>query len=63
MKISEFEQAVQYDPSTSYWLKEQLAVTKERDVVDALNDAQALVTALKGRLALLTEAHAGAGDE
>tara|TARA_Y100001970_G_scaffold294258_1_gene449317 strand:+ start:15202 stop:15393 length:192 start_codon:yes stop_codon:yes gene_type:complete len=63
MKISEFEQAVQFDPSTSYWLKEQLAVTKGRDPVDALNDAEALVTALKGRLVLLTEAHTGAADE
>ncbi|MBD1389456.1 hypothetical protein IC617_08455 [Neiella sp. HB171785] len=56
MKTSEFEQAIAYDPSTSYWLKEQLDVTKQRDPVDALNDAEALVTALKARLTLLTEA-------
>lgn len=55
MKVSEFEQAVQYDPSNSNWLKEQLAKTKTRDPVDALNDAESLVIALKGRLRLLAE--------
>ena len=57
MRISEFEQAVQNVPSTSRWLKQQLSTTKERDPVDALHDAEALVTALKGRLKLLTESH------
>lgn len=51
IKISEFEQAIAYDPNTSDWLKGQLKATKKRDVVDALSDAQALVTALKGRIA------------
>ncbi|WP_164732784.1 hypothetical protein [Vibrio anguillarum] len=52
MKISEFEQALQFDPSTSHWLKEQLKQTKSRDPVDALNDAEALVIALEARLKL-----------
>lgn len=50
MRTSEFEQAIQFDPSASFWLKEQLNVTKERDPVDALNDAEALVIVLKARL-------------
>lgn len=56
MQISELEQALQNDPSTSFWIKEQFKVTKERDPVDALNDAEALVLVLKARLALLDEA-------
>ncbi|HBD2603742.1 hypothetical protein [Enterobacter kobei] len=57
MRIGEFEQALKHDPSTSYWLKEQFEVTKERDPVDALNDAEALVSALKTRLKLLADEH------
>ncbi|TNC79329.1 MAG: hypothetical protein C9356_19720 [Oleiphilus sp.] len=55
MRVSEFEAAIQDDPSTSYWLKEQLASTKQRDPIDALNDAESLVRALKGRLIMLAE--------
>lgn len=55
MLIGEFEQALQYDPSTSFWLKEQFKLTKERDPVDALNDAESLVSALKSRLKLLAD--------
>lgn len=44
-----FEQALKQDPSTSFWLKEQLQVTKARDILDALNDAEALVNVLKTR--------------
>ncbi|MBW8191308.1 hypothetical protein K0504_09690 [Neiella marina] len=50
MKIGEFEQAIANDPSTSFWLKEQLEATKHRDPVDALDDAESLVSALKSRL-------------
>jgi|TARA_B100001059_G_scaffold22416_1_gene17943 hypothetical protein len=53
MLIGEFEQALKHDPSTSFWLKKQFEATKERDPVDALNDAEALVCALKARLKLL----------
>ena len=55
VKIGEFEQALQRDPSTSYWLKDQFEKTKERDPVDSLNDAESLVSALKTRLKLLAE--------
>lgn len=55
MRIGELEQALQHDPSASYWLKEQFKVTKERDPVDALNDAEALVSALKARIKLSAE--------
>jgi hypothetical protein len=55
MRIGEIKQVSQCDTSTSYWLKEQLESTKKRDPVDALNDAEVLVSALKIRLSLLTE--------
>lgn len=55
VKTNELEQALQQEPSTSYWLKAQLKQTKERDIVDALNDAELLVLALKTRLTLLTQ--------
>ncbi len=55
MRTGEFEQALQHDPSTSFWLKEQFEKTKERDPVDALNDAEALVSALTHRLKLLAD--------
>lgn len=50
-----FEQALTSDPSTSHWLKEQIERTKERDPVDALNDAEALVSVLQSRLKPLAE--------
>jgi len=55
MLKGEFEQALANDPSTSHWLKEQFEETAERDPVDALNDAEALVSALRTRLELLAE--------
>lgn len=55
MRTGEFEQALQYDPNTSSWLKEQFERTKQRDPVDALKDAEALVSALKARIKLLVE--------
>ena len=53
IEVSDFEKAIASDPGTSYWLKDQLVETKNRDVVDALKDAEALVQALQGRLDLL----------
>jgi|TARA_B100001059_G_scaffold22416_1_gene17938 hypothetical protein len=44
---------MKHDPSTSFWLKKQFEATKERDSVNALIDAEALVSALKARLRLL----------
>ncbi len=38
------------DPATSFWLKNALRSALNRDPVDALNDAEVLVVALKERL-------------
>lgn len=59
MKVGEYEQALANDPATSRWLREQFEVTKERDPVDALLDAETLVSALKARLTLLEKANKG----
>lgn len=50
MRIDTLEQELQDDPSASFWLKEQLEVTKGRDIVDAITDAELLVLVLKSRL-------------
>ncbi|HBC2020528.1 TPA: hypothetical protein I6Z44_002816 [Vibrio cholerae] len=50
MNTNNLEQTLLSDPSTSNWLKEQLDLTKKRDPVDALNDAEVLVTVLESRL-------------
>jgi hypothetical protein len=39
------------DPSASYWLKAAVIASNQRDPVDALNDAEALVQVCKQRLA------------
>ncbi|USD62195.1 hypothetical protein J4N45_10180 [Vibrio sp. SCSIO 43140] len=38
------------DPSTSNWLKQQLQESKNRDPLDALNDAEILVSVLTANL-------------
>jgi len=38
------------DPAASFWLKNALRSALNRDPVDALNDAEVLVVALKERL-------------
>lgn len=38
------------DPAASFWLKNALRSALDRDPVDALNDAEVLVVALKERL-------------
>lgn len=38
------------DPCTSYWLKAALKAARERDLVDALNDAELLVRVLDAEL-------------
>lgn len=55
MKTNNLEQTLLSDPSTSNWLKEQLDLTKKRDPVDALNDAEVLVTVLESRLKTVTQ--------
>lgn len=37
------------DPSISYWLKEQLKNSAERDLLDAINDAEMLLSVLAGK--------------
>ena len=39
------------DPTTSFWLREQLRATQGRDVLDALNDAETLLAVLRARWA------------
>lgn len=55
MRIDTLEQELQYDPTASFWLKEQLEVTKGRDIVDAITDAELLVLVLKSRLESLEQ--------
>ncbi|WP_197487265.1 hypothetical protein [Pseudoalteromonas sp. MQS005] len=55
MRIDTLEQELQYDPSASFWLKEQLEVTKGRDIVDSITDAELLVLVLKSRLESLEQ--------
>jgi hypothetical protein len=42
-------EALQADPSTSYWLRKALAEAMQRDPVDAANDAALLSLALARR--------------
>lgn len=41
------------DPSVRYWVKIQYRESLKRDPVDALNDAELLVSMLKDRLAYM----------
>lgn len=50
--IGEFEKALLGDTNTSQWLLEQFEATKKRDPIDALKDAESLVSVLKARLKL-----------
>lgn len=44
------ETSITADPSTSFWLKEQLYLTKQRDILDAVYDAELLLMVLWQRL-------------
>lgn len=46
---SSLEQDLLADPACSYWLRERLRDTRQRDPVDALRDAQLLVDVLEQR--------------
>jgi hypothetical protein len=48
------------DFSASYWLKRALDSALERDLVDALNDAEALADALRERLENLQRSYSDA---
>lgn len=54
MDTVDYEQEVMNDPSTSYWLREQIEKSKERDILDLLNDTESLVLILKARLKAMT---------
>lgn len=45
-----FENELLRCPSTSFWLKEQLSLTKNRDPIDAYNDAHTLTMVLEQRI-------------
>lgn len=49
--FSESEKEIIASPFASYWLKTQVAVSHQRDVLDALKDAEALVQILSQRWA------------
>ena len=53
------EDRVLADRSCSFWIKNQLEVTKQRDPVDALNDAELLVAILKQRLTAIESPNKG----
>jgi hypothetical protein len=42
------------DPSTSYWLKQQITKLQNRDVLDGLIDAEILVEVLKEKAELIS---------
>ncbi|MEY8200463.1 MAG: hypothetical protein RPS47_14600 [Colwellia sp.] len=48
--MSDFENNIASDPSVSFWLKEQIEVTKTRDLLDALNDVEVLKSVLDARI-------------
>ena len=43
------EQSLLADPAVSYWLKAQIRQTRDRDVLDALRDAELLSEVLRTR--------------
>ncbi|EGQ7973450.1 hypothetical protein I7Z51_002372 [Vibrio parahaemolyticus] len=57
MDTVDYEQEVMNDPSTSYWLREQIEKSKERDILDVLDDTESLVLILKARLNAMTLKH------
>jgi hypothetical protein len=54
MKIYERLNTILNDPSASYWLKDALRSALRRDIVDALNDAEALLAILQDRFSKLS---------
>jgi len=43
------EESIFSDPSTSYWLRQQIKDSEERDILDALKDAELLAAILQKR--------------
>lgn len=59
MHLEILEHRLKSDPSVSNWLKEQLQSTRERDIVDALNDVETLHNILQLRLTSITKTPTG----
>lgn len=53
--LGKLEQKIKSDPAASNWIKDQLNILVERDVVDALNDLEILTKILNERLTLSIE--------
>lgn len=45
----DLEQRVMQDPSSSFWLKEQIEATDERDVLDVMKDVEILLSIIHQR--------------
>ena len=44
-------------PTTSYWLQDALVVLRQRDPVDAVNDAEMLADIMRERFDAMVEVH------
>jgi len=44
------EKIVKQDPATSFWLKEQLHLSRNRDPIDMLNDIETLKGVIESRI-------------
>ena len=47
------ENEILNDPAMSYWLKDAIKKSEQRDIVDALNDAEFLVGYLRQKLDII----------
>ena len=45
------------DPTPSYWLQDALVVLRQRDPVDAVNDAEMLADIMRERFDAMVEVH------
>jgi hypothetical protein len=49
-KYDALKRSILDDPAASFWLKQQLELLHDRDIVDAVNDAWLLATLLEMRM-------------
>lgn len=56
------EQNLINDPAVSYWLKDQINKISERDLLDAISDAELLLSVLAGRYRAAFGVELYAGD-
>ena len=47
--MSKAESEILNDPSTSFWLKEQIVNSSNRDILDVLSDVEALKSVVEER--------------